>query len=445
MRHLFLEGAALTALIVIAASGQATDTRYLTTPTLPTDKQLGSLGLRKLWHSHVPTANARDHLVKVHVFGDLVVAETAGGGLAGIDAETGRTLWQHRFPGVSTGAGLFPGANQHHVLVVADNKLIALDRQTGSMDWSVYVPNVPCANITADEQHAYYSAANGEIVSFAIPLPRAQLFAVRAGTLQSETVVSKPQWAWGMRLMSSLDRPPILMNDRLIVPSNDRSVMNLFHDKGNAAEPMPALGLLSAPVSFAGNDLYFSTGEGKVLAIELTRDGPMQRWSYTSEANSRQKPLVTASDLFSVNEEGGLVCLDRQTGTVRWKQRQIKQLVSANLRALLAMDLQGNLRAFDRNYGVQLGSWNAQDYRLPVCNEQTDRVFLANHDGLLVAMRDVSPQHDTPIVHVPPRVKAALPVEVVTEATEVKRLSKPATKQENGSDSAKKSEEKKEN
>jgi hypothetical protein len=174
----------------------------------------------------------------------------------------------------------------------------------------------------------------------------------------------------------------------------------------------------------------------------MTKDGPVQRWHYGDEGRIVQKPLTAGSDIFAVNEEGGMVCLDRQTGALRWKQRQIKQLISANLRALLAIDLQGNLRAFDRNHGVSLGSWYAQDYRLPVLNTQTDRVFLANHDGLIVAMRDVSPQHDQPILHFPPVVKSSAPVEVITEAPEVKRLTKPGAKQDNKDNSTIKSEEK---
>jgi outer membrane protein assembly factor BamB len=327
-------------------------------------------------------------------------------------------------------------------LVVADNKLIALDRLTGSMDWTVYVPNLPATDIVANEQNAYYSAANGEIISFAIPLPKAQALAVRSGTLAAETMVVKAEWSWGMRLITALEQPPILLTNRLIIPNGNGNVVNLYHNKGQAAEPMPKLGLLSAPAATAASDMYFATMDGKLTAVEMTKDGPVQRWHYGDEGRIVQKPLTAGSDIFAVNEEGGMVCLDRQTGALRWKQRQIKQLISANLRALLAIDLQGNLRAFDRNHGVSLGSWYAQDYRLPVLNTQTDRVFLANHDGLIVAMRDVSPQHDQPILHFPPVVKSSAPVEVITEAPEVKRLTKPGAKQDNKDNSTIKSEEK---
>jgi outer membrane protein assembly factor BamB len=325
-----------------------------------------------------------------------------------------------------TGSWVAAGANQSHVFIAAEDKLNAIDRRSGTLSWSVAAPHLPAASVIADDTHAYYTAANGQVVSFLLPTTQAQLMRIEANTLESEKIITKPTWAWGLKLITALEHPPVLVNERLIIPQSDGNVVILHRHKAQVADRLPRLGQLGAPVAIAENELYVGSLDCSLSAIEITPEGPMFHWKYTGDGRMTQKPLPTANDVYAVGDRGDLACLDRASGVRRWRKSGISDLLSATQRSVIVMDRNENLCAFERTHGALLGQWKAQGYRLPILNDQTDRVYLANNNGLIVAMRDVTSQHDVAKLHFPIRPAAERAMaEVARQPVEEKGSSNP--------------------
>jgi hypothetical protein len=137
--------------------------------------------------------------------------------------------------------------------------------------------------------------------------------------------------------------------------------------------------------------------------VEVIKEGILERWRHPCEGRVVSRPLPVGDQLFVSSEDGTLACLNRRTGEPVWKRKNVKSLVAATKRNVLAMDRQGMLVAFDRHYGLPLGTWNATQYSLPVHNHYSDRAYLANGNGMIVAMRDVKSDHAAPTVHFPPK------------------------------------------
>lgn len=418
--------AAGLALLVALTSGQASDTRYLTQVTLPSDQALAPLGVRKLWHSVVPTAGALDYLTKLQLHGDLLIAQTDGGGLTALDAETGRALWTTRFYGVSAGASVPAGANSSHIIVIADGKMQALNRRTGAREWVINVPHLPATSVVATDQYAYYTATNGEVVSFRVPASAETLRNADWGNLSSTRLLTKPEWAWGMRLTTALSQEPVVVNGRLLIPQREGNIVSMHLDKATVADRFQKMGTIAAPVAVADNDIYFGSLTGQVHCVEVVKEGILQRWRFSCQGRVVAKPLPAGDHLYVASEDGTLVCLNRRTGEQLWKRNNVKSLVSATKRILVAVDRQGQLVAFDRTYGLPLGQWNSSQYSLPMHNAETDRAFIANGNGVIVAMRDVTPAHNRPIVHFPPKPERWMDSAPVAVEPESRPAAKPA-------------------
>jgi len=400
--------AAGLALLVALTSGTASDTRYLTSVALPSDQALAPLGVRKLWHASIPTAGAQDYLNKIQLLGDTLVAQTSGGGLTAIDAETGRALWTTRFYGVSAGASVPAGANSSHILVIADGMMQALNRRTGARDWMINVPHLPATSVVATDQYAYYTATNGEVVSFKVPVSQDVLRTLDPGSLRTAMLVAKPEWAWGMRLTTALSQEPVVVNGRLLIPQREGNIVSMHLDKAQVADRFQRMGVVLAPVAVADHDIYFGALTGMVHCVEVMKEGIVERWRFTCEGRILARPLPAGNHLYVASEDGTLVCLNRTTGQPVWKRNNVKSLVSATQRILLAIDRQGQLVAFDRTYGLPLGQWNASQYSLPMHNAINDRGYIANSNGVIVALRDVTPAHHQPTVHFPPKLERFL-------------------------------------
>jgi hypothetical protein len=65
-----------------------------------------------------------------------------------------------------------------------------------------------------------------------------------------------------------------------------------------------------------------------------------------------------------------------------------------------------------------VGVWDARDFVVKIPNEMNDRLYLANHDGLVLCLQDSSREHDRPIWHQAPKKPEAAPVKPVDELPE---------------------------
>jgi hypothetical protein len=122
-------------------------------------------------------------------------------------------------------------------------------------------------------------------------------------------------------------------------------------------------------------------------------------WRYTTGTPVSRPPAVLEEDVFVTSEREGMARLDRATGEPVWKvpvgrqlfanNSQADQFLAASKRFVYATDsTDERLLIVDRRRGVTLGSFNKRDFRYPVVNYVTDRIYLAANDGTIVCLHD---------------------------------------------------------
>jgi hypothetical protein len=93
-----------------------------------------------------------------------------------------------------------------------------------------------------------------------------------------------------------------------------------------------------------------------------------------------------------------LTRLDRESGEALWRIPRGRNILSANSEAdrflaankkfVYATDTSGRLLVLDRKRGTRLSVLPTTDFRFPVINQLSDRLYLASNDGTVLCLHD---------------------------------------------------------
>ena len=149
------------------------------------------------------------------------------------------------------------------------------------------------------------------------------------------------------------------------------------------------------------NDAAFlATQDAHLYAVEI--DTGRVLWRYIPGRPIRRSPLAVDvsdgpavdRDLYVTAEGKGLARLNRDTGEPLWNIRQTDfnpeadRILAVNPKFVYATDGGGRMLVLDRKNGRQLSRYDVRDYVFPVVNEETDRIYLAANNGLIVCLHD---------------------------------------------------------
>jgi outer membrane protein assembly factor BamB len=227
----------------------------------------------------------------------------------------------------------------------------------------------------------------------------------------------KLNWVYGSTVR--MTHPPLLTRQRLwSATESDRLLAVLREDRHaqvDARIPAPA----AAPAAQAEDVGYFPLADGNLLAVDLT-GGSGRSLSTVWRANvgglMNQRPLVTADSVFQAGEFAGVARLDRASGELFWRtESTADQLLAVNKDRAYVRDRRGRVVVYDlhrtevgTNRAVALGAIDLAAFPVGVTNDQTDRLFLAGANGLLVCLRDSSAAYTAPYRVAPPLRKSVL-------------------------------------
>ncbi len=192
---------------------------------------------------------------------------------------------------------------------------------------------------------------------------------------------------------------------------------------------------------------FASLAEGSLIAVDLLGgdlNGPRVEWRANLGGLLDRKPLATADAVFAAGDHAGVSQVDVRTGEVIWRTEATADWVLAvNQEFVYVRDRTGNLLVYDRRRATDpltrraepLARLNLSGFTVPVTNQQTDRVYLAADNGVLICLRDasakyvrpyrVAPQPAQPIPAKKPEEKApAAPPAAPEEAPPKKELPK---------------------
>ena len=156
----------------------------------------------------------------------------------------------------------------------------------------------------------------------------------------------------------------------------------------------------STPPGHSNDTAYLATEDAHVYAVGI--DSGKVLWRYISGTRLTRAPIAVdvadggavEKDLYVTAEGKGLGRLNRDTGEPLWNIRQqdyspdADRILAVNPKFVYAADRVGRLLILDRKNGTPLSRYDVHDFVFPVVNTETDRIYLAANDGLIVCLHD---------------------------------------------------------
>ncbi|HMP01991.1 MAG TPA: PQQ-binding-like beta-propeller repeat protein [Gemmatales bacterium] len=393
----------LLAGVVVSALGSnapAEPARVLTRPIPPSEATLAPLGLTKMWHAYVGVAGRGDHLVSVQVFGNQIVTQTRGGTLSCLDAETGANQWTVRRTDHVAPLHFPLAANSYIFACYVGGKILGYDRINGMQEWVLEVPGVLSTFPALDDGHLYIATSDGRMHSYLLPMPKRQVaeaIATRGtptGTgygMPGPATLKAPYFIWSFRMESPAQEPPASFPNHIVFADGAGQLFSFENEKRRLADRSAVAAPIVAPLTAAGDYFFVASRDHSVMSFEIMAGGLAPRWRFLTSSPIDRQPMVVGPDVFVVGTLDGLYSLDRVSGSPRWRLRRASQFLAASQRLVFARDEAKRLLAIDRQRGVILAEWNASEFAHMISNADTDRLVLANDDGLVMCLRDRDP------------------------------------------------------
>jgi outer membrane protein assembly factor BamB len=406
-------------LMAAAASGQRPSAIY-SDPALPSAEALRRLNLTLAWYRYVPSLGRRDGLLTVQLAGPDMLVQTRSGQVVRLDAETGSVRWRARVGNLYQSFRAL-SYNNRSVFVINGNYLYALSRDDGSFQFRSRLPAGVSAAPVVGDLALYLSTSTGRLYTFSLPVTEAlaATFTADTGgtystlreireTGRGGAIGPQPRLFWDEQTDLRLEFPPVQSIDAVLcVSPNGKAVAYAKVPREDSVGTVELYrfqteGSVGAPPGSFGGEAYIGSRDANVYALDIS-SGRL-RWRYTAGTGITRRPASLNEDVYVTSEGEGLIRLDRSTGEARWRvpdgralregNREADRFLAANDKFVYATDASGRLLVLDRKRGVKLSWLDTRDYRFPVPNEVTDRLYLAANNGLIVCLRD----RDQPLI-----------------------------------------------
>lgn len=431
--------AVVAILLAATTAGAQNLSRVQTHPTIPAPETLDRLNLKLGWRTYVPMDGTRDSIFSVQNTGDQLLIQTRSGLVMAVDAATGQTQWQARV-GRPYHVSVRLGYNDKSVLVVNDETLYVLDRNTGQFVWGFDMPSAATAAPVADEDQVFVSLRGGTLSAYSIPkvnpdlakpdskdkkrfpsdarAPDANVAGYGVGTTtsigamtsargrgtrtlisigaltsarqasQSEVASTEPRRDWTDNSGLRLELTPLLTDDTVFVVGGFGKMAALAKGVTRSEHYVRVLAddQIVVPPGQHGDEAYVASHDSNLYAVDIPTGSI--RWRLTTGTPVVRRPAVTDEDVYITTDRGGLRRLDRPTGRQIWQNQSALYFLAANPKCVYASDRSGRVLLLDRRLGTQLGMLDLRDFVVPVTNDLTDRVYLLANDGLLICMHD---------------------------------------------------------
>jgi outer membrane protein assembly factor BamB len=403
-------------LLSAIAQAQIPRSRIYSRPEVPSAEALRRLNLTEAWRTYIPMDGRKDAILRVEFDGRAMFVVTRSGGVVRLDPETGEQVWRARVGKPYTIIPVF-AANNRSVYVVANADIYALDRARGTQKWSYVLRGGLAAGPAVDEQQIYIPSANSRLYAFYLPFIRADAGGEASASPRSPVYGSpdprgeaRPTPVWEEETNITLVLKPLQTADYLFLISPDGKVVGyskVLREGFSSTEAyrFSTEGRIRVAPGQYGEIGYVGSDDSTVYAININ-NGKL-RWRHTTGSAITRRPIALEKDLYVTSAREGLARIDRETGDALWRIPRGDVLVPANVdgdrflaaneRFVYATDGSGRLLVLDRKRGTRLSMLDTSDFRFPVINESTDRLYLASNDGLIVCLHDRD--QPTPIRH----------------------------------------------
>lgn len=368
-------------------------------------------GLTRAWYAQADVDSSLGNVVDATLQGNTLFVQTSRAQLQAIDAETGQTLWS-----VSVGNEHYPcsvpGASADYVATTNGSTLYVIDRKTGREAWKKELPHVPGSGPAVTPTHVFVAMVNGTIQGYELKKPKGIPFIYKSnGRVLVAPVVTADALAWTteqgyMYLMKLADPDHLAVNFRL---------------ETNAK-------IESRPGHWTPF-LYSVSLDGYVYAVH-EETGRIQ-WKYATAEPIVEPPVAVNGKVYVCVVDGGMFCLNGETGEGEWYAPTITQFISASPSRVYACDRLNRLIILDGKTGARLDSFAIGGVARKLRNTQSDRIFLTTDTGIVQCLHETDLAQ--PVVYTPPPLKKEKP-KTQQKKLDAEEAQEPAADEDAGTD-----------
>ncbi len=395
--------------LVLSAALSQESPRVYTRPRPPSGESLARLNMTQAWRVQFAMDGQRDGLASVQVIpgkspADLpqMIVQTLYGKIYLLDAESGDVLWQQML-GEPYGIGQPAAYNSHSIGATRRDMFYVFDRSKGDhrfvtpnpktklTDYGFRLGGVASAMPVADDESVYL-VFNSRVAAYVSPnfrlLEKLQKEGKWAGDLETARGREQlqPVLLWDYAVEGQhFFAPPIVSPTQVGAVTTDGLFISFDRFERKVRYEFRFQGAVSAPAGQYDEVAYVPSDDFTLYALYMPTRYLM--WRYMGGAPILRKPEVTDKDIFVSPEKVGMSRLNRETGRSLWTQRQAVRFLSASEKFVYAADRIGRLLVLDYARGSELARLDTSHWVVPVSNEWTDRLYLANHDGQIVCLR----------------------------------------------------------
>jgi hypothetical protein len=135
--------------------------------------------------------------------------------------------------------------------------------------------------------------------------------------------------------------------------------------------------------------------------------------------SGKRKPIPVNGGVYASGDHAGVAFVGLKSGEMEWKTENFAdRFVAVNDEHAYVRDRRGFLLVYDKRKAdpitkraEPLTKLDVANFTVPVSNDQTDRVFLASDNGLVICLRDAAAKYAKPLAVAPlSRQKPVAPV-----------------------------------
>lgn len=382
MKHVAYGG-----LLLIAALCSARTSSAQVVGGIVSQEEAERHGLTRAWYAQADVDSSVGKVVDATLNGGTLFVQTSRAQLQAIDAETGQTLWSVPV-GNETYPCTSPGASADYVATTNGSTLYVIDRKTGREAWKKELPNVPGSGPAVTATHVFVPMVNGTLQGYELKKPKGIPFIYKSfGRVLVAPVVTADTLGWTtekgyMYLMKLADPEHLAVNFRL--ETNDK-----IESRPGHWTPF----------------LYGVSLDGYVYAVH--EETGRIHWKYSTAEPIIEPPVAVNGKVYVCVENGGMFCLNGETGEDEWYAPGITQFVSASPSRVYASDRLGRLIILDGKTGARLDSMSLSGVANKLRNVQSDRIYLTTDQGVIQCLHEA--ELTEPTTYTPPPLKKEKP------------------------------------
>ncbi|MEM8944336.1 MAG: PQQ-binding-like beta-propeller repeat protein [Planctomycetota bacterium] len=347
-------------------------TSIATAQSLVRNQAAGRLGIERTWFAQVQVNAAQHKVVHWLLDRDQLFALTSAGAVQAFDAETGQTLWTTELGvGHSPAAGV--AVNSKYIALLGAGRIYVMDRTDGHHLWSRQIGGASVAAPALSETHAYVVLLSGRVEGYRLDSPSEAVWQYQSdGRIFQNPTTTGQVVSWptdsGKLYVGQAETPRVLFR----VETNDEIVTA-------PAEQEPYL--------------YVASLDGYLYCFhELTGS---EQWRYATGFAITSRPAIVGDIAYVASEGPTLHAVSASTGQALWQVSGAAQFVALGKQHTYGMDRYGTLVVIDNATGGVAGRLSTGAGSMALVNDQSDRIFLINDNGLVQCLKEIGADQPT--------------------------------------------------